>query len=301
MWKRAFSERVNLTTEYKNDENDVLRQYDFGENDDIWVDFATVRPNPIDPVHSIHVQNTIDNATVVIFVDLILVDSIAPGTNLTFELDAGDHQVEFIPLRFNPYRVTVNVDGDMTWKIIHNAPLGSNDIRQTTEAGTGNLRIGGGTARFLNESYFELSTAEEGIQNTVTDLVTISNSASYRFNRESSLRMLTTYNKNDAVIDTISTQLTKSFMHQTDFRWGIRRRFNTGLTHAYTKTQSKTDVDDFNSTTNMFNNTNSLPIPRINCNVDWKNTATLLKDNRDYVNNQYVTDLTYRLISARRA
>lgn len=302
LWKLALSENINLTSEYKHEDVQIQRVYDFDENMNIWVDTTTFRYIPTKPLDTIDVINLIPNDTVVMFIDLNLIDSLNPGESITFALDSGRHEVDFIPLTYNSYRMQVDVRGEMLWKIVYNAPATPNDMDQQLTSVNGILQVGG-TGRFQSETFYEYSSTNEQVQGLATYLNNVTNNSSYEFSRGVKVRTLTTYNSNDmttrlryylddVLIDTTSLQLTKSFMHQTSASVGSRRGMQNGFSHSYTKMSSKTNVDDFESTTHLLSTRHTVPVSRLHYTFDLKNSATLMSDNRDYVNDQYGTDLT---------
>jgi hypothetical protein len=295
MWKMAFSEGVNLTTEYKHDDSKIRRIYDFDENKDIWVTFTPLNFDPIEPTHDITVKNfmVVDTLrdTVLLFIDLNLIDSVAPGEFLSVPVDSGFHEVEFVPLRLNPYRTRVEVRGDMAWTIYYNEPATPNDTEQKTNAVVGALELGN-NGKFSGETYYEYSDAKEAVQRMTTLLNNFSNSMDYRPSRSVSFRTLTTFNQNDMTLDTITSQLAKTFMQTTEARLTRRRGLSSSISHSYNWLSTESTGDSISSTTHMITNQNTLPIERLNYTLEVRNSATLLSDSKNYVNNQYSTDIT---------
>ncbi|HUU46157.1 MAG TPA: hypothetical protein VM118_10540 [Acidobacteriota bacterium] len=294
LWKVSVTDNIDLTTEYKADDAVVDRVYDFGEDKDIWVVFTLIHEEPLRPTHDIEVSNTIENDTVIVFIDLDSAASVPPGMNAFFALDSGAYEVDIIPLHLNPYHQQVSVRGDMVWKIMPSPPATPNDLDQSTRAATALLRIGG-EDRFTSETYYGYTDTREEVQRMTTFLNLFSNSIAYDLARDLKLRALTTYNQNDMTISDVTSQLSKNLMHQTSLRWGRRRGLTTSLAHSYSRMSTASDVGDLRSTTHMITNQNTYPFDRLDYTIDLKNSITLLSDNKDYVNNQYSTDLTNRL------
>ncbi len=290
VWKVAFADNIDLTTEVKRDRTEIHRGYDLGEDRDIWVNFSTLRPDSLKDVDTIDVINSIPGDTVLLYVDLNFVDSLAPAGSVRFPLDSGFHQVEFYPLRNNHFRALVAVRGDMRWEILPSPPTTPNDLEQRKNAATGILRVGG-DGRFRSETYFEYSDTDEQLQDMIIYLSNFSNTASYELGRDGRLRTLTSYSQNQTSISDISSQLNKAFMQQTTVDWGKKRGLTSTISHSYTKMSTRTDVDDFTSNTHILSTRNVYPINKFNYTLDLKNSASLLTDSRAYTNNQYSSEL----------
>ena len=68
-----------------------------------------------------------------LFLDGALRDKLAAGEIVILSVEAGPHDVEFVPLSLNPFRSTVVVDGEMQWKVLFAPPPGAKDVSQVVD------------------------------------------------------------------------------------------------------------------------------------------------------------------------
>jgi len=290
-WNSSLSEHVNVTAEYKQDGMQVNRNYDLDENLNIWVAFTTLLIDPTSETHTIDVRNNISDDMVTLYIDYILIDSLAAGESFTVEVDSGYHNLDFVPRKYKSYSSRVQVRGDMIWDIIYNPPPTPNDLDQTTTAATGSIRIE--DARGLNnETYYGYSDITEKNQNLITYMNNFSNTADYAISSNADLQLMTTYNQNQTTIDTISSQLAKSFSHQSTLGFGRKRGSSMLFSHMFTRMASDIGSSHLRSNTNVFTNQNRIPFGWHNYQLDVKNMVTLVSDNSGYQSDQYGTDIT---------
>lgn len=291
IWKLGFSENFNSDVEIRQNDMEVERIYDFGENRDIWVVYTNLTINPISEIDTVQLINSIPDDTLIFFIDFILIDSLAPGETVETEVDSGYHDIEIVPFKYNSYRRRVRVDGNMIWEVLYTPPPTPNDLDQTINTASTSIRIGN-NGDFTNDAYIEYSTTDENVQNMDIKLGSLTNNANYKIRDNINLNTLTTYNYNNTVIDTISSQTNNSIMHQTHLGYTKSKSFSTSISHSFNSMSSKTEFSDLNSKTNTFSNRFYMPFKKLNYELDIKNSATLLEDNTGYANNQYSTRIS---------
>ena len=115
---------LSLRAEHK--KNELIRQYDFDENRNIWVDFATINPG-VAPFFNIEIVNTIEDHDVLIFADFAFVDTVKAGGIYSMVLEEGMRDLEFVPVGLNSFSYRLDLQSDMIWKIFFNDPPGGMD------------------------------------------------------------------------------------------------------------------------------------------------------------------------------
>ena len=142
-WRLAAAEGVDFSTEYKDEQTEILRRYDFGEDEDIWVDFTPLRSDPASPTAHVEITNTIESDTVLVFIDLLSLADWGPGNRWRQISTRASTRLNSSRSISNPLRTTIDVTSDMLWKIIHNPPAGGKDVRRSMTGTTGALKLGG--------------------------------------------------------------------------------------------------------------------------------------------------------------
>ncbi len=295
MWKYASNNNYNVTTEYKQSNTVVNRNYDFAEDRDIWIEYVNYRYNPIEAVHTIDIINSMLDDSAIIFIDLGLIDTLSPGGSISVQVDSGLHTIDVYPFKYNHYsNNNVTVHANMLWKILYINPATPNDLEQTTTVASSMVQYGD-KEKLTGEAFFEYSDSDEKVQRMNIIQSTFSNNLTYDLSKNQKITGLTTWTRNKADITDISSQLNSSFMHRTSYYWLQRRGPSVSFSHSFSQIGTKTDVDDLTSTTNLFSNRITYPVNKWKYTADLKNTATLLSDNRGYSSDQYSTDLTNKM------
>lgn len=304
--KWAVAENITFSTNYHQDEMKSTRNYDFGENKDIWIDFNQLFVDTTINEHYIDIINTIKDDSVLIIIDVTTVFTLISGGSISVLIGTGIHSVDFIPYtKYNQYRTNVKVSGDQTWKIKESGPAPPNDIGQTTTVYSSELKIKS-KKNITNDTYFEYSDAGEEIQDMRTFLSSFNNNFRYDIAQNNSLQMLTSYTKNQTRIDTISDQKNTSLMHQTTLSLSRRGGITNTFSHSINKMTSRNDDEQINSLNNIFINRTIYKFRKYDYTIDWRNSATLISDSllQDNIvgegvgghrGKQLLTDLTNRM------
>lgn len=296
--RSSLKDKIIITAEYKQDKMKISRNYDLDENRNVWVVFTTILADPVSPTHEIEIENLLSDDTVLVYIDYNFIDSLGPGEIVTVEADSGYHNADFIPSRYNAYSQSVAVRGDMIWEIIYNPPTTPNDMDQINKSTSAIIQVNN-VGKFSNETVYGYNDIREKNQNLITYMGNISNTANYDFSSSINLNLMTSYNQNQAEIDTISSQLSKSFMHTTSLGLEKRKKISLAFTHSFTRLSSLTGSSYLLSNTHMFSNRTRIPSGWSNHTIDINNAATLVSDITGYKNNQYSSDIingfAYRL------
>ncbi len=297
-FKSSLKDKINITSEYKQDKMKISRNYDLDENRNLWVVFTTILADPVSSTHEIEIENSLSDDTVLVYIDYNFIDSLGPGESVSVEADSGYHNADFIPTRYNSYSQSVAVRGDMIWEIIYNPPTTPNDMDQTNNSATAIIHVGN-VGKLTNETVYSYNDIREKNQNLITYMGNFSNTANYEFSSSINLNLMTSYSQNQAEIDTISSQLSKSFIHQTTLGLERRKKLSMTFMHSYSRLSSLTGSSYLLSNTHMFSSHAKIPTGWSNHTIDIKNAATMVSDLTGYKNNQYSADIingfAYRL------
>lgn len=287
-WQTALPSDFMFSADARHDDRQIYRQYDFEENRDIWIVFTTSVPDP-SPSHAVDVVNDLEDQ-VILFIDLALVDTLAAGESVTLDVLKGRHEIDVVPSRFNRFNTTVDVQSNMQWRIVYTPPQGSTDQDQTTDSIEGLVK-NADSARLRNELRFVFSDQSEEVQGTTSSLATVNNQANYQVKDGFSLSLQTTYTGTSNNVRDISSQDINSLLNRTEGRVRASGGASASLSHSFNRIETNTSGDQLNSNSNIFSGFGSLPTPLRGHIVELRGTSTLLADNKDYSNNQYVASL----------
>jgi hypothetical protein len=294
--RMSVSENTNVLASYKQDRTKTFRNYDFGENRDIWVNMVGGRYNPLNEQDTIRIINEIPDAAVNIYITGI------PGTitldpmgDTSVAVDTGWQEVQVIPLRFyNQYRFRIYIRTAMIWRIVYTEPATPKDIDQTLTSASVGMNMTR-DEKFYDELYYEYSDQWESVQRLTSFMNNFSNNARWNLTKNSDLTFLTTFIRNQTTVDTISYQLTRSFLHMTTYNYKRRRGLGLMFSHSYNNNLSNTGVDEVIGNINTFTNKVTIPSRTLDYRLDVKSNVSLLSDNKGYVYNQYATTITNRI------
>jgi hypothetical protein len=213
---------------------------------------------------------------------------------LSLDLEKGQHEVDLIPSYFNPFSRSIDVQSTMTWRIVYTPPKGSSDLRQAMNSAEGRLQIGN-MGRFRDEARFIFNELEEGVQRTSSSLGSFNNHAKVVLRRDLEMTLLTNYAANSTQTADVSSQDTKSLLHQTEARWQVNPRVSTAFSHSYNRLNSVTNGDPLNSRTHIVNGLGMIRTGWFGHTMDLRTTLTNLEDSNDYRNNQFMAGVVNRL------
>lgn len=293
-WKMVFNEKVSLTTDYKQNKSTTLRIYDFGEASDIFIDTTQRFPDPTALSREVVFINSLTDDSVYVFLDndLIPFVTLDPGETYITELENRSYFIEFIPqTKYNDWSAYYNINYFEKFEILPSEILSPDDLNQKLTSFSTNLKTES-IKNFTSETRYDYSDSRESYQDIITFLGNFNNNMTYDFSRTSKLNMMTTFTDNKSKLDTLPTKINKSFLNQTIFGTGKRGGIVNTLTHTYTAMSTQDGPSKLTSTSNLFRNQTTLPLEKYHYLGDWKNTATLLKDNTGYTSNLYGTDYT---------
>ncbi len=298
------NESWNIVSEYKNEQTKASRIYDFSENNDIWIQSYRTEGRPWDSVFSVSFLNDTKDSISITVVNLdslygngnpltVIFDNIPPLHSVAALLPQGLIEVNVDSRRYNPHTFQAEIDGHFSFGVVYEDPEAPNDLDQERTVFSSNAKYKS-NGKFENESYLEYSDQKEAYQNQTTYLTNMSNIANYKFSKDLILDILTNYSKDQTIIVNTSTQKNSSLMNQTTLSYKKRRGIAANFIHAYNRNKSEVEVDSTTSTASTMNNFLSqitMPFNKYNYRIDFKNSATLLSDDNDLVNNQYSSEI----------
>lgn len=302
IWQARVSETFKMTTEIKQTRMLSDRIYDFEENRDIRLVTTIGDYSPLLPVEII-IQNKITDADILVLIGDSTFTINAKQTSI-ISIDPGTYFVEVIPSIY--YRQLAFPDmeivNDYVWTISFKDPLGSRDIEQTNSSAVLNLQLGD-HEKLFSDVYYEYSDLHEAGQNISTIMNNFSNNAGYRLSPATNLTFLTSYNQNNTLIDTISSQLTKSFLHSSTLNYTKRKGWSGSLLHSFNRSISVVGGTYLSSDLNIFTAQAIYPMKPLKYTFNIKGNASLQKDNTEKVINQYsaniINSIETRFLGAR--
>ena len=139
-----MAEGASFTAQTGKSETKSLREYDFDEDRDIWVDITFFPPDPLTDVHTIEIVNELPDADVRVIVDGHDT-TLAPMQFAHLLVDSGSQQVLMVPLTYyNQYEFTTRVEGEQSWKIEYREPLSPRDQKSEETGSRVQLDLGNG-------------------------------------------------------------------------------------------------------------------------------------------------------------
>jgi len=315
VWQYMPRESIRLLSEIKEEKTRSTRIYDFGENLDIWVTYITSAARPWDTVFTVLLDNQLPNATDIQIVNLdsinvnpgfpiLSIQDLSSNTTRTVYLYPGRTEIQIASDGFNPYFNIVEVDSNFVIAIKYRDPASPNDVDQTRNVFTNQLKFGGDDSRFRNSLFYEYSDQEESVQRQTTYLSNFSNSAGYKISEDLRVAGITGYQVNRTRIDTVSLQWNRVMSQQTTFSYMKRQGVSGSVMHMFSRNASHIanpslsseeaagrDHDTLSSTLNNFMGRLTYPSRKWGHRFDLNTNVTLLTDNTGYSNNQYTGEI----------
>ncbi len=313
-WQFTPSDNVRFMAEYKQENYEARRIYDFGEDDDIWVSFLTSGPRPGDTMFTVLVKNGLPDTADIEIINLdsldanpsfppVNIEDLPPDFTRTIYLFPGRTEIQIASPGTNPYFNIINVDSNLIIVINYDDPSSPNDLDQRQKSITNILRLGNEKSRAKNETLYEYSDQREMFKKQLSYRHNLSNTANYKVSDKINADMLSNLQETRTRIDTVSIQWTKVLMNQTTMSYFKRRGLSGSLSHIFSRNDSHignpqspdTTVvatnDTLRSTMNNFVGRLTYPSRRLNHRFDLRTNVSLLSDNTDYINNQYTGEV----------
>jgi hypothetical protein len=298
LYQATVSENLKFSSEVTRAETENVRQYDFGEDRDIWLQVSNSRIDSTEDIVTITIANQLPEGAIRVLIDFEIDVSIDRDSFAVVTVDTGYHDVSIIPdSNFNQLDFKIRVPSHSVWKVLYNPPASPNDLDQSMNAARFGLQVGG-SGRLQNESMYEYSDQREANQRLTTFLHNFNNTATYFFSRATDLRLLTTYTDNQTSIGNISSQHNKSLLHLSVLSFKRKRGMALSLSHMFNRNSSingdstGATIQDITGDLNVVTTRLTYPARRLNYEFDMRNTASLASDNTGYANDQYSTDIS---------
>jgi hypothetical protein len=230
---------ADVVVEAQHQEATSLRQYDFDEQRDIFVNFVTPSPDPTRPLVNIIVQNGIPEGDVTLLVDGIIVTTLVPDQQFVFELESGPHDVEFVPSSFNRFFAVVDVNGDMLWEASFNEPPGRTDVERSENAGRAEWVVGR-QRRFENKARLTYSDAFESIQGRNNLLIDATNDAAFDWTSQAKLLSSTKFSLSESDMQSSNDQSVQNLGQRTRIAYVTLKGGTAEAEHAFDRTSTVT-------------------------------------------------------------
>ena len=313
-WQFTPRQNMQLLSQYKRENYQAQRIYDFGEDRDIWVSYLTSAPRPDDTIFTVLVRNGLPDTATIELLNLdsleanpgfpqVNVDNLPPEFTRTIYLFPGRTEIHILSSGLNPYFGILTVDSNLIINIDYNDPASPNDLEQKQRTMTNVLRLGNDQSRAKNETFYEYSDYRELIKNQLTYRHNLSNKVNYKLSDKINTEMLFNLQENRTRIDTLSIQWTKVLMNQTTMSFTQRQGLSGMLMHVFSRNSShigspwspdttmKSSSDTLQSTLNNFVGNLIYPSRKWNHRLNLRGNVSLVSDNNQYVNNQYTGEI----------
>jgi len=270
----AASPGLEFFGKYEDSKSQLIRQYDFDENKNIWVDFSVLNPGQ-GPFYEIAVVNTIPDRDVLLFIDEAFVDTIPADSTVPVIVEGGKRRLEFAPIGLNSFRTTLEISANMVWRIYFSNPPGGTD----TDSAEKKIIAGASFDRgghFSNQFTLDATDGRDEVQDIDSSLMTISNQARYLLSLNSSLGMKTTLVVNDQSVANLSNRKNKTLTNQTSATWNRPYGVQTRLTHRFIQMNSDQDGKLTKSTGNVLDGSVTFP-------THWHDHEAIVRLNTDFL------------------
>jgi hypothetical protein len=290
-FRTPLSRYFSLSAEFERSDRISTRGYDFNEDRNIWVSFTEIEGYPVSEIDTIEVKNLLVDDSTTLYIDYVLIDTIRPGEEIFVEVDSGYHNVDIVPFYYNSYSARLHIQRKMQWEIIFVQPAGVRDSKQDADTFLGALELVN-TEKIDNNTNFTSTSSFDSELRLDNKLSNITNNFLYTFSRLGDIGFETSFNKNQSIIDTISSRINETFTHKSSINWSKRNNLSTSLAHTYTKLNSETNGEPFSNTIHNVANTISYPITRFNYTISAKNTIMSQSDDTGYKLRQYISKIS---------
>jgi hypothetical protein len=294
----TFSPAAALVADVKKNELKTVRNYDFGEDRDIWISIVSDPVNPMNEQDTVTIVNSLADASVrVLILDraglLVEVDTVvAPRLSESIVVDSGFHFVQIIPLTlYNQYGFTVDLRAGATWTVRFTEPAAPDDRDQKTNAASLRLTLGG-NGRFENRTSFDYNDSEESIKALQNSGSNLSNSARYVLSRSAGMSLMTSYNQSRSLTVGSAPQQNKSFVNTSGLTYATQGGLSTSFSHSYNWNASIADSRESTNNLHDLSNSVTLASKRLQHAISLRNSVSLLSDNLGYVSNMYAVGVS---------
>lgn len=321
VWQLTPSADVKLLTEYKQENSQASRIYDFGENGDIWVTFIKSPARLGDTVFTVLFDSGLPDTADIEVVNLdsinvnpgfpvLRITDLPPDHTRMVYLFPGRTEIQIASTGLNSYFNIIEVDSNLVIGLKYRDPAAPNDFDQERRAFTGKLTLGSDDRGLRNDLFYEYSDQRESVKDQLTYLHNISNTARYKVSNELNADMLTNIQQNRNRIDTTQVQWNRVLTHSTNLNYLKRKSLSGSVSHMYTNSASHNfnpslrasdslsyiENDTLRSTMNSFSGRLTYPSRRWDHRVSIRTNMNLLSDNSGFVNNQYVGELLNSMV-----
>lgn len=295
--KASLAPWAVLTSKLSDSESESLRQYDFDEDRDIWIDVLRIKDDIPHATEKIEIVNDLPDADIRIIVSRFDT-TLAVGEVIQLPIDSGLQQIHIVPLtRYNQFSAAIHVSDPMIWKVEYREPPSPRD--QVTEETNRRVQLDlGNVGSHMLSTYFDNTDRFDPTTGLNSQRTLVNSAAEYFFNKTDALQLQTSYSKDKSLLGSEVTQLNKIFTHSTEFSHMPRRGLNGAISHEFTRSISQQGGRDFSSDLQRFRIRSTHPFRKLSYRINLDGEVSLLKDNTGITSDQYRTTLGNRLEAA---
>lgn len=291
----SLAENTSFLAQTRTSQTKALREYDFGEDNDIWVDLlAFVEDETVD-AHRVEVVNQLEDATVRVIILNGDTATLAPAEVVQLVVDSGLQTVTILPLSiYNQFEFTVRVAGEQSWKILYVEPPSPRD-QQSEETGSRVQFMTGETGKKTLVAYYDHTDRFDPSTGQTSLRVLANNSMEYVLSGVDKIKMETGYSVSESIRGGIVNQANTNISHETSFSHAPRRGFTGSLIHEFTT--AKTEAGDAAVTTNInqIKARAGRPFRKYKYRIDMETDVSLRSDDAGTGTNQYQIKVQNRM------
>jgi hypothetical protein len=288
------TETISFSAQTSKSESQSLREYDFDEERDIWVDQTFYPPDPLTDVHTIEIINEIPDASVRVFVDGYDT-TLAPMQFVHLSIDSGSQQVLIVPLTYyNQYEFTTRVEGEQIWKIEYREPMSPRDQKSEETGSRVQFDVGETGEKGLS-AYYDKSNRFDPFSGQTTQRDLANNLMEYKLSESDRIKMESGYSRNQSIRNDEITQQNTTISHETSFEHRSRRGISGAIKHEFSRSKTMAGGLDLTSDINRVRSRFARPFRKLKYAIELESNVALKSDNTGVSSSQYDAGLTNRM------
>jgi len=294
--KFQFADGGSVVANADKMESSSLREYDFGEDRDIWVNILYLPRDPQLDRHTIEISNELPDAGARVIINGVDT-AVAPGDYVRVVVDSGLQRVVILPLqKYNQYDFSIRVDGDQIWTILYREPPSPRDQKAEETGQRVQLDLGEDSRTSLS-AFFDHSDRFDPFTNQTTKRDLANSLLDYSISRFDRLRMETSYSLNESKLKERPGQRTKVIGHKTSFDHTPNRGLLASVMHEYNRSTTVLAGSQLVTDDNRFRFSLVEPFNTLDWRVELRGNAALKSDNENTSTNQYDASLINQMVT----
>lgn len=288
--KFQFADGGSVTASTDKLETSSLREYDFSEDRDIWVDIIYLPRDPLADRHTLEITNGLPDADARVIVNGVDT-TVAPSDYVRIVVDSGFQRVVIVPLqKYNQYDFTIRVEGEQIWKILYREPPSPRDQNAEETGQRVQFGLGENTRKSLT-AYFDRSDRYDPFTNQTTKRDMANNFIDYSLDRANRLRLETSYSLNESYLGDRLGQKTRVISHETSFDHIPNYGLLASVMHEYSRTTTVFTGTQLVTNDNRFRSNLAMPFKTMDWRIELRSSVSLKNDNQNSATNQYDASL----------